>query len=459
MPRNSHCRTCMVAIAVLVVASGSAAAQENGEAAFPAMQDYAWGFPVLTDTDDGIVSVQLPLAVNRSVTDPELRDAGVYDGDGEAVPRFFKAASDDVEAFERSRSLGFVSIYDDTPDTQQDLKLLFERDGERTTLELETADGQPVVERTLSSYIVDTRELDAGIEALDLYWTQTGSAFIGEVTVEASNDLRAWQRVGNSAIAELVEDDASIVKRRVLLSTTMADFLRLTWDSLPPDWGLAEVSATYTLGVPGAVRETLLLDADPNGPPGERIFSLGGAVKSDRLRIVLPQPNTVIAAEIHRWSDEYERWYRIADGTFYHIGRGDDVVQSSAVGVSRSRSSRFKVVVTRGRPDVPMQLEVEWLPDTLLFVAQGSPPYTLAAGRAADAEDNFPQERRFGLRSLAGLASEQQRAATLGERYALGGASALQAPSTFSWSTLALWLALALGVGFVGVMAMKVLRE
>jgi hypothetical protein len=449
--------------AICLVATTALAQSGAGETGFPEMNDYAWGFPVVAEEEASFYSIRLPLEVNRSVTDPELRDAGVYNADGEPVPRVFQPASDDVEQIERSRQLPFVPLFTDTDAVDnEDIRLLFERRGDYARLELttdETADEPP--EPELMSYIVDTRELEEAVEALDLFWAQSDAGFIGQVTIEGSDNLRNWNALGSAAVADLDEESTSIVQRRVDLSNTKHDFLRVSWRDLPDDWTLAEINGVYTLGVPGIVREKITLgQSEIDAADGGRIFSLGGAPKIDRLRILLPETNTVIAASIYLWSGNQGRWYRVTQGSWHHIGRGDNVIKSDPVKISRTRSTRIKVVVTGGQPDAELQLEVGWRPDTLLFLAQGPAPFTLAAGRAADAETGFPQQSTYGVTSIASLATDNRQAtATLGTRYSLGGADQLQIEEVTDWRTVILWLGLALGVGFVGFMATRILRE
>lgn len=443
----------------------STMAQPNaGKPEFPAMQDYAWGFPIVVQEEASFYSVRLPLDVNRSVTDPDLRDAGVYNADGAAVPRVFQPASDDVEQIERSRQLPFVPLFNSLEAVEnEDIRLLFERRGDYAKLELSTdeASGERA-EHSLTYYIIDTREVDEAIEALDLFWTQVDTGFIGQVTVEGSDDLRTWNALGSASVADLNEQSTSIVQRRVRLSKTKSDYLRLSWSELPEDWRLAEINGVYTLGVPGIVREIIeLAQSDTDTTDDGRIFSLGGTPKIDRLRIVLPETNTVIAANIYLWSESQRRWYSVIQGSWHHIGRGDNVIKSGAEKTARARSSRIKVVVTHGRPDAEMKLEIGWRPDTLLFLAQGPAPYTLATGRAADATEGYPQQRTYGVRSIASLAAGDGQAsvAALGSRYSLGGTGQLSIDEPTDWRTVILWLGLVLGVAFVGFMATRILRE
>jgi hypothetical protein len=61
----------------------------------PALSDYAWGFPIEVGEEASFYAVELPLEVNQSVTDSVLRDAGVYNGNGNPVPRMFEQVAEE----------------------------------------------------------------------------------------------------------------------------------------------------------------------------------------------------------------------------------------------------------------------------------------------------------------------------------------------------------------------------
>ena len=454
---------CMTAIFLVLAASPVGAQSVANDPGVPGLNDYGWGFPVVTSQDANFYSVTLPLDVNRSVTDPDLRDAGVFNADGEPVPRIFLPAVDEVEQVERTRALPFVPLFSDIDVGEEDIRLLFERRGDYARVELDTgAAGERPAGRKLQSYIADTRELDQAIVAIELFWTQIDDGFVGRVTIEGSNDLGHWYMLASAAIADVRAAATSIVQRRVDVPGNSYDFLRMTWTDLPDNWTLAEINAVYTLGVAKSVRKSISVDtAGIDAEDGGRIFSLGGAAMIDQVRLVLPDANTILSASIFLWSETQQRWYRVLQGSWHHIGRGEQRIESSAEKIPRTRTSRIKVVVSAGQPGAAMGLEVGWLPDTLLFLAQGPGPYILATGRAADREAAFPQQRFYGVGSITALASENRQSvsATLGQRYALGGTDRLRIVKTFDWRTLALWLGLALGVGFVGFMATKIMRE
>lgn len=458
---NKDFPTALFACCAMIFSAPVMSQQAAGEPA--EMKDYAWGFPIQLEGDSSFYSVRLPLAVNQSVGDPQLRDAGVYNGQGRPVPRVFAPARDGFEEHELRRWLPILPLFANELDENEIVEFLLSRNGDQTTWQfrLDGASKQPP-EKKLTAYIVDTRKLDDAIEALDLEWTSAGDGFIGEVTVEASDDLRKWRFVGSAAIADLRENSSVVIQRRVKLDKLKEEFLRIRWEDLPDNWRLSGLDAVYKTSTARVAREPLRLDPTSVDPEdGGLVFDIGAAPLIDRLQVLLTERNVVVGATIYSWSEPSGRWQRMINGTFHNVGRNDRTVVSEPVAIGPLRTSRLKVLVERGQKDAPMQLEVGWRPDTLLFLAQGTAPYTLAAGRAEDLEQGFPQQRIFGVDAISVLAEKNgdSGTATLGARYALGGKMLRSDAPAWNWSRFALWTGLALGVLFVGFMAFRILRD
>lgn len=446
-------------IAVLLLLFSFPAGAQS--AAIPATVDYAWGFPIRTQATASFYAVELPIEVNRSVTDPDLRDAGVYNSDGKPVPHLIAPVHDESERTIRSSPLPILPLYaSGRPDES---RITLQRDGDGTQFSLEIEDVKtPAEGERLVAYIVDARQADDNAVALELIWAPRASGFMGSVTVEGSNDLQNWTAAGAAVVADLKEDSASIVQRRVKLRPADYDYLRIRWEGMPEDWGLSQVMGVFMQGAAEPRRKLLRLDsAGVDENDGGRLFEVGAAPMIDQVQIVLPVANTVISARIEYWSDNSEVWVSVGHRTFHHIVRDNNSVMSEPLRISNTRASLFKVVVTQGPADVAMQLEVGWRPDSLLFLAQGQAPYTLVTGNASDAAGQFPLHRTYSDSSLAKLAEDNGGVsdASLGPRYPLGGPERLNITRPTDWRTVMLWFALLLGVAFVGLMASKTIRE
>lgn len=450
----------LMCLVTTVAAPGNA--QTNVDE-LPELADYAWGFPIQLDGDASFHSVILPLAVNQSLSDPQLRDAGVYNSQGQPVPRVFAPARDGFEENELRRRLPILPLYTKELNEDDAVDLLLKRDGDETTLQFHLGGSttQALV-KGLSAYIVDARDLDVGIDALDFEWLVSESGFIGQIHVDTSDDLRTWRTAGSAAIADLREDASVIVQRRVKLDRPKQDFLRVRWEDTPDDWQLSGVDAVYKTSTTRVIRESLRLDPSSTDPEdGGRIFDIGGAALIDRIQVLLSEPNVVVTAVIFYWAEPAARWTRIIDGSFHHVGHDNKAVVSEPLSIGPLRTSRLKVVILRGQKDAPLQLEVGWRPDTLLFLAQGTAPYTLAVGRAEDSKQGFPQQRVYGVDAISELAAKNGAsvAATLGPRFSLGGESQLTIVTPGNWSQIALWMGLAFGVLFVSYMTYRIIRD
>ena len=429
----------------------------------PAVSDYAWGFPIEAGETASFYSIELPLEVNQSVTDPVLRDVGVYNSAGIPVPRVFEQADDSRNVMERSNPLPTLPLYEAVDTRADETELSLEREGDSMQFKFDLEDLLgPDEDEQLIAYIVDTRQTDDQTAALDLVWGQTEPGFMGRVIVDGGNNLQNWRTIGSAVVAYLREDAASIEQRRVNLRRGDFDFLRIRWEGLPENWHLSQVMGVYVDGAADSDRKYFRLESSSVDPDdGGRIFSLGGAPVVDQLRVVLPEPNTVISAQVFYWSERRDQWLPAGHGSYHHIIRNDNAVMSDPLTIKGTRSSQFKILITRGPADATMQLEVGWRPDRLLFLAQGNAPFTLATGNADDEVERFPQHRIYGARSLAALAENNGGVVTvtLGPRYALGGPDRLVATRQIDWRTLVLWLGLVMGVVFVGYMASKTIRE
>lgn len=447
-------------ILIAMAATGVCAAADPDPSAAPAMDQYAWGFPIQTDAEASFYAVELPLAFYQSVSDLKLRDAGVYNGAGQPVPRVFKPTPKLDTKAELSIALSAVPLQGQSAQQPEALRLMFEREGENTRIEInDQAQSSAELSPTIA-YIIDLRQVDQILTGIQLSWERQESGFIGRVSVDGSSNLASWRTRGNGAVADLQQAGTQVLQDRISLRSGSDDFLRIRWTDLPPQWRLTSVKGLYPSGETTLVRrQEDLVSTGTDPQDGGYLYDLGGAPMVDRLQVQLAQPNSIISASLYYWSEPRQDWQLLNSGPHYYLGRDDNSIRSSAVTIPRTAARRFKLLVDQGQPGSPPQLTVGWRPDTLLFLAQGQAPFTLAAGRSADAAEQYPQQRLYGDSSIVTLAQDRADVASLGSRRALGGSTDLQPATPLNWRRLLLWLGLAVGVLFVGLMAVKVVKE
>ena len=298
--------------------AGPVVAQE-----LPSADDYAYAFPLTVTGSTEFFKLDVPVEFYRSVSDPSLRDAGVYNANGQPVPRIFEHPAGEENDIEEQVTLGAVPLHVDVSEQPEQLRLLLQQAGTGINLKLEASEaGEAPTNRALKAYIVDVRDLEHEIVALVLSWPKQSQGFIGRVTVEHGENLQHWRRLGSASLATLEYDGTRIVQNRVELSGKVSDYLRISWRNMPDNWKLDAVTGIYTSQGLSASRDAVTLDSTAQGDTNrEFIFDAGGYPPVDRVKLVVPGDNVVVRASIFSRQDDKGRWRLAHKGLFYNISR------------------------------------------------------------------------------------------------------------------------------------------
>ena len=446
---------CLVAIAAVAATPASDTV--------PAAEAYAFGWPIEPEAPADFYELELSLEVYRSVTDPGLRDIGVYNARGEPVPRLISPQAEPKATPEKSAEIAALPVYAPPDTLVGELSLALERSGDGTSVRIESdASATDAGPKVLVAYIADLGTPANDLRAVELEWPREIEPLISQLTVEGSLDLDEWFTLGSGTIAGLSQDDANIERRRVALGDRAARYLRLSWRGVPEGWRVTRLLAYHSQSAPQADREWLTLSPiSRDGADGGYLYDTGGWASIDRLALALPEENSLVRASVYFWDPVAKRWQRVHNGLFYRLRRDGNAVVSEPVAHAPQRAARWKVIVERGAAESQLGLTLGWRPDRLLFIAQGEAPWQLVAGNAGDAENDFPQARRFSDPEMRKLLEDAGPvgAATLGTREELGGPLRLEPARSPAWRRWMLWLGLVAGVLLVSGMAWRLLRQ
>jgi hypothetical protein len=448
----------LASVLAAVVVNGTVLADD-----LPEPGDYAFAFPLALHGDVEYFGVDVPPALYRSVSDPSLQDTGVYNADGQPVPRIFRRPQAADEDTEQRVALKLLPLHGQEADALQRLRLMLHQVEGGTTLELDTGEpAGPDPAGPLLAYIVDMREIEQPLEALEFDWPAAPRGFIGKVRAEGSDDLEHWRHLGDATLADLEYGDTRIEQDRLNLQRSETEFLRITWQGMLPEWRLAGATGIFQGAATPVDRDWLTLDPVRTDETGrEFVFEAGGFPPVDRVQVLLPDENVVVRANIlHRRYGE-ESWRSTHEGVFYNVSRQGSALQSPPAAIRLTRASAWMVRIQAGATGAPVKLVLGWRPDQLLFLAQGTPPFELVAGRIQDRLDRFPQQRLLGDPSIFEALQESGPAgsATLGARMVRGGAGRLEAPAALSWRVLLLWAGLVAAVLLVGWLVWSLMGE
>lgn len=442
-----------------------------------ARDDYARQWPLALQGDAGAYRVVLDPAVYRSAQSPALRDVDVLDASGAPVPSALFSADQPLAQLPRLVELPWFPLPPGPAAQAQDIAVISQRnaDGSVSRVETRLAHAQPAATGT-DAWLVDASALRAPIVALVLAWPQDAAPLQASYRVEGSDDLRTWQVLQPQAqLLDLVRDGRHLTQRRIALdagavadgtldgsaSTRSTKYLRLlpkAQGAAPAITGVHAELATPSAALPWHWA-TLSGHAVVEHGRTEYRYTLDRRFPVERADVALAGNNAGEWTLQSRDADDAPWRTRAGPWVAYRVGAAqrDRSAAQPLDGVARDRYWRLS---SRTPVNAVPQLRLGYRPEVVVFVAQGSAPFTLVAGsgRALRAEAPVPQLVQ-ALRTQHG--SDWQPAnALLGAPTVLAGDSALSPPPLRrDWKAWLLWSVLLAGVVIVAAFAASLLRK
>lgn len=426
--------------------------------------DFAYGRSITPESARALQSVALDLDVYRHSVEAGLADLRVFDAQGEPVPHAIRHAPPAPAREPRVEPLPVFRV-DDGASAQSPVDG-FEIDAEisETGAILRLRGPAPSLPgpETGGTWIVDAsslgREPMIGLE-LDL--APSAGDFVAHLRVDASEDLTHFRtRVPHAALARFSQGGHEIERLDLGMPSTRARYLRLTLIDgvLPAD--LRGVSARIaTPPTPPEREHTRLVGAPVAREPGSFVYDIGGDLPIERIDVLPGEPNTLLEIQIDSAAAAEGPWTTRYTGLVYRLESGG-TLRSAPIPwrVDDRRLLRVRVSPKGGgSQQADPELELEWRPAQVVFVARGEGPFMLAYGKRGAPDTAFEASRIVQLAG-DGVARLDDTTASLGPVQVLAGDLAYErAPTPVSWRKLALWGVLVLTVGSVLWMSVRLL--
>ena len=413
--------------------------------------DFARG-RVIVVGEDLVQRAPLPQDVYEWVVRDDLGDVRVFNREAEQVPY----------ALRRPATTSAHSDWQDLPIFALPVAKPTSTAGTEVNIEL-GADGTVVAvhggefERSeRSDYLIDLSQYDHDVSDLELNWTETAGNFISHFRVQTSDDLSSWRTLTSSAtLAALEANGQQVFANRIELNGVATEYLKLQ-----------QVDGADTLAITSVTVRTRLARAPErnykvlaaNAVDGGYEFDTGGRFALDRVAVEIARPSYLVEARLYSRANIKDKWWDRGRRTFYQVAVNGSSVTSDPVKYV-SPYHRFWRVELLSEETATPTLRIGWLPDELVFLKQGNPPFTLAYGQADISGRQWPIN---DLMSRLGTAEEFDLLplATLHEPEVLGGSARLIAkPAPIDWQTITLWIILVIGVAVIGALAYRVVRQ
>ena len=425
-------------------------------------QDFAYAVPLQFDGQDAVYQATLPLSVYKNTVRSDLGDLRVFNAQGEIVPHMLlQPERSSISKPARQKLVYFPLEGQDNADLDQ-LSIRIKRNAAGTLIDIGSHAKQTSTSK-LSGYLLDTSAIKQSIQALELDWDASKKNFVGTLNIESSDDLQQWRSVLRDApLASLQYDGHTLLQKRVEFSATQSKYLRLSWPQDQAALHLSSISAelgAVSVDTPLSwlpVKGTAIADK-----AGEYQFDLGAHLPIQRMRIELPQLNTLVQAAIFSRARAEDVWRPVSHTVLYKLHHSGQDLNSPDIAVaSNHRYWMLRIDQKSGGlgAGVP-EMQIGWQAHQLQFVTRGSPPFQLAYGSM----EIMPAE--FRLQNVMSPATQDKPAlkiqsAKTGEQIVLGGESLLSPPPLpLPWKKWILWAVLGLAVLILGWMAYRLVKQ
>lgn len=458
---------------IFFIVSGFAGAAEK-----PA--DYAYGLKIEASGSEALYDVSLPSAVYQGVTRRDLGDVRVFNGAGEVVPHAWRPRRTEKADAGATAALTLFPLKAAAGANLDALAISVRRSaGGAVSVDVKSG-GAAVPSLQTVGYLIDLNAYDRALRAIELDWKAT-EGFSGKLRIDASDDLSNWRSlVSGAPLVSLEVGGQRLQQKRVELPQQKAKYLRLAWvneGAKTPMPELTAASGELAEKYIEAAREWAKFSVAKVEKAGEYVFDAKGQFPIDRLRLELPEPNTIAQVEVLVRNKAEQPWRSVTRGVAYRLRQsGGEIVspdiQVGAPGMNTERWWMIRIDQRGGGlgSGVPA-LNAGWVPHQLVFAARGAPPFTLAYGNAGNRgaqSGSLPIESLIpGYREDAGASV---RAAKTGAQPTvnvqttsaqpqkeLGGETRLQ--EQIDWKRWSLWGVLGLGVLVLGGMAWRLVKQ
>jgi hypothetical protein len=454
-----------LALAAAVFASSPAAADPT---------PYRYSAPIAISASGPFVQIALPPAAYAHAEQDELRDLRIVDARGERVPFALLAPRSTLHTTQQVREASLYPLPAKPTAAgvwASPVDVVVE--GDRISVRRHGPSAAPRAPRESGGWLIDSGEARAGdppAQSLSLRWSGPAE-FSAAYRLETSSDLRQWRPAGTGQVMALQSASGSLTQPVVPLAEATGRFLRLVWadpGDAPVLTGASVLVAERHLVALDSARELAIA---PSPEPAGRVapdaasrhalhFDLGGALPLIDVDLRFAAGTHVAPVRLQGRSRVDEAWRDLGAGVFYRLERGGEVGQAPAIAVAATVRYLRLVPDERAATLEPSgtSLVVHAALASLVFAAQGEPPFRLLSGSVDAPAGALPvttlvpqldaERARFGRAELGAFSADAsvERAAE-------------RAQAEARWRPLLLWGVLIAGVAGLGVLVWRLARS
>ncbi|MDP3481288.1 MAG: DUF3999 family protein, partial [Desulfoprunum sp.] len=280
--------------------------------------DFAYGYPLKTDSKGAISALVVPDEVYRTARRADLGDLRVFNAAGEIVPHLLRqAALQDVSLPSREDVPFFPLPQTAGQGAGAELAVMVQRNVHGTIIHIDSQQSVPGTGKPVSAYLFDLSGLKIEARDLELIWP-TGGLAVATVDLQESSDLVQWRPLVESAtLVDLQHQGQRIAQRTIHLPAQPLKYVKMTDQTGQGLFALQKV--TVLSGIEPARQQRHWLALDKGKVSQEDTLTAVDFASSYRLpvsgaRLLFPEPNSMLRATVQSRPDDKSPWLSRCSG-------------------------------------------------------------------------------------------------------------------------------------------------
>lgn len=422
-------------------------------------EDFAKGLFLIPVADTPVCTLEIPDTVYRTVTRGDLGDIRIFNKEARVVPHAFRYP-ETREKENKRVSVPVFPVHGKISDAKDGFSMQVKTDENGAIVDIRS-DQETGSYAIIHYYLLDMTEIQGSPRALSFFWKKGEKGFAEVLSISQSSDLVHWNPLHQQAsIAELYFGGHHLIRKRFPLPGKTENYLRIYWPKTLENVRLVRVEAELSGGIRKPEHKSARIrPVAVSGASGSFLYDTGGKFPVNLLRLVMPEKNMAKKARILSSDQKDKGFIPLANQVFYTIVIEGKTYETEPVRINQTSRRYYKVILPGDTPEsLAPDLEIQWVPHEVFFLAQGQGPYLLAFGSAGI----LPPET--GIRWLLRDFDKNRKGligkVKTGKQVPLGGEKRLHPPKkAVNWKKWAVFLVLIFGVLLLGWAAFTLYRQ
>ena len=348
----------------------------------------AESFNLNTTSSEPLYQSLLTKEVYAASHQDHLQDLTIINASGEQVPyallHYYDLHPQTATSIKR-QPLSVFPVQESSLNNPNALTIQLENSAESSNVSLNlnnaTADAKTV-------FLVDAGKKHPPLQTLSFDW-QGSEGVLLSLEVLASDDLKNWSSVGHGVLLKTTAEGNAILQNSITLDyPTEARYLQVR-STKNEALQLSRVDAAYNnvrALTPAIMWQTVQFvqrEQDNKNGVVNLDFEALGRYPASFVQVKLPQDNTITSASIFVRNKQDAPWQYITTTSLYQMNQANKTYTNPDILINSTTARFWRLAFNQANGGIGQQnpqLNLGWLPQTVVWNARGQAPFKLEVG-------------------------------------------------------------------------------